>query len=100
MDASRREFLMRMARGAAYTAPVIHTLATPEMLLGQHSETSGKGGMGKGCPPDERWSAMDQACVPIASPVTTSSSEERRPGPAAPGGQPPAPPWAKPSGGR
>lgn len=31
----RREFLIRMARGAIYAAPVVHTLAAPDSASGQ-----------------------------------------------------------------
>ena len=58
MAESRREFLKRMTRGAAYAAPLMVTLSTPEGLLGQGQSTnSQKGGMGKGmqndCPPGQ-----------------------------------------------
>jgi hypothetical protein len=49
MGDSRREFLLKMAKGAAYVAPVVVTLSTPDGLLGQGQSTnSQKGGMGKG----------------------------------------------------
>jgi len=49
MGDSRREFLLKMAKGTAYVAPVVVTLSTPDGLLGQGQSTnSQKGGMGKG----------------------------------------------------
>ena len=48
MSQNRRDFLTSVLKGVAYSAPVVHSLAAPDGLLGQHSETTGKGGMGKG----------------------------------------------------
>ena len=42
----RRAFLKKMAKGVAYSAPVVYTMAAPVDLLGQ-GMSSGKG-MGKG----------------------------------------------------
>jgi len=55
MDASRRDFLIKVAKGAAYAAPVITSMSAPEKFLGQTPTTSQKmGGMskGKGSNPD------------------------------------------------
>ncbi len=44
---NRREFLLKVAMGVAYSASVIRTLASPPELLAQgESTTSTKGGMG------------------------------------------------------
>ena len=42
----RREFLRRMAAGAAFVAPVVHTLVAPRGLTAQGSSNTGKGGGG------------------------------------------------------
>ena len=39
----RRAFLRKLAKGAAYTAPVVYTMAAPVDLIGQ-GKSSGKGG--------------------------------------------------------
>jgi len=39
----RRAFLRKMAKGVAYTAPVVYSMAAPLDLMGQGS-SSGKGG--------------------------------------------------------
>ena len=39
----RRAFLKKLAKGAAYTAPVVYSMAAPVDLLGQ-GQSSGKGG--------------------------------------------------------
>ncbi len=45
----RREFLLNLVKGTAYSVPVIRTLATPPEILAQgQSQTTGKGGQGKG----------------------------------------------------
>lgn len=47
MSDTRKEFLLKVAKGVAYSAPAIHTLSAPDGLLGQgHDETTTKGGMG------------------------------------------------------
>lgn len=82
MTQSRREFLARMARGAAYAAPVVVTLSTPAGLVGQgQSQNSQKGGMGKGkdpdwCPPGQ---AMMGACAPAAQPGIQDAAPLRPP---------------------
>ncbi len=48
VDSSRREFLLKLARGAAYTAPVVVSMATPESLMAQASVSHKKGGGAKG----------------------------------------------------
>ncbi|MFP3947791.1 MAG: hypothetical protein ACLFWG_03605 [Longimicrobiales bacterium] len=53
MTETRREFLVKIAKGSVYSAPVIRTLAAPEGLSAQAnpSEKSGGksgGGWGKG----------------------------------------------------
>lgn len=37
-DRDRREFLKKLAKAAAYTAPVVYSLAAPIELIGQGSE--------------------------------------------------------------
>lgn len=44
-DETRREFLLRLARGTVYAAPVVRTLAAPERLAGQANPS--QKGMGK-----------------------------------------------------
>jgi len=39
----RRAFLRKLAKGAAYTAPVVYSMAAPVDLVGQ-GKSSGKGG--------------------------------------------------------
>lgn len=39
----RRAFLRKLAKGAAYTAPVVYSMAAPVDLIGQ-GMSSGKGG--------------------------------------------------------
>jgi len=39
----RRAFLRKMAKGAAYSAPVVYSMAAPVELVGQ-GKSSGKGG--------------------------------------------------------
>ena len=39
----RRAFLRKLAKGAAYTAPVVYSMAAPVDLIGQ-GQSSGKGG--------------------------------------------------------
>lgn len=52
MDASRRDFLLKLAKGAAYAAPVVASMSAPERLLAQVSPSQKMGGMamGKGKP--------------------------------------------------
>ena len=40
---NRRAFLRKLAKGAAYSAPVVYSMAAPVDLLGQ-GQSSGKGG--------------------------------------------------------
>jgi hypothetical protein len=40
---NRRAFLRKLAKGAAYSAPVVYSMAAPIDLLGQ-GQSSGKGG--------------------------------------------------------
>lgn len=42
-DESRREFLLRLARGAVYAAPVVRTLSAPESVAGQTTPSKKKG---------------------------------------------------------
>lgn len=48
MDSSRREFLVKLAKGAAYTAPVVVSMAAPESLMAQASVSHKMGGGSKG----------------------------------------------------
>ncbi len=48
MDSSRRNFLLKVARGAAYAVPVIASMSAPEALLGQPTPSEKMGGMSKG----------------------------------------------------
>ncbi len=45
-DQDRREFLKKLARTAAYTAPVVYSLAAPIELVGQGSSSEHKPPMG------------------------------------------------------
>ncbi len=50
-DEQRREFLKKLAKGAIYAAPVIHSMTAPLEVAGQGSSTSHKtdhGNMGHG----------------------------------------------------
>lgn len=47
MDDTRREFLIRMARSAAYAAPVVVSLSAPEGLAAQKTASDKGGGGGK-----------------------------------------------------
>lgn len=47
MDQSRREFLLKVAAGTAYAAPLVRSVAAPEGLSAQHNTTTGKGGQGE-----------------------------------------------------
>lgn len=46
MDQSRREFLLKVAAGGAYAAPLIRSIAAPEGLSAQSNTTTAKGGQG------------------------------------------------------
>ena len=95
MTDTRRAFLLKMAKGAAYTAPVIVTLAAPDGLLGQGQSTnSQKGGMGLGmpCPPGQ--GKMD-VCEPVAPKIELKSEL-----PSAPWKAPPPGSSGPPAGGR
>jgi hypothetical protein len=70
----RRDFLLKVAKGVAYSAPVMRTLASPPSLVAQ--ATSGKGGMEMGMLVIQR---PEPATPP---PLTTSTA-----------------PWAKKPGG-
>lgn len=48
MSETRREFLVRVAKGAAYSAPVIRTLTAPEGLRGQANPSQKSGGKAGG----------------------------------------------------
>ncbi len=50
MDASRREFLIKLAKGTVYAAPLVVTLSVPESLTAQApaSQKMGGGSKGKG----------------------------------------------------
>jgi hypothetical protein len=92
MAESRRDFLKRMTRGAAYAAPLMVTLSTPDGLLGQGQSTnSQKGGMGKGmqnnCPPGQ---ANMGACSPVVPQGSGIGDIRSRPG-APPTSSSPAP---------
>lgn len=47
MDDTRREFLIRMARAAAYAAPVVVTLSAPGGLSAQKTASTKGGGVTK-----------------------------------------------------
>ena len=72
----RRNFLLKVATGVAYSAPVIRTLASPPALLaqGSESETTQKGGQGM---------EMGMLVIQSPEPPTTTSTA----------------PWAKKPGG-
>lgn len=72
MDASRREFLIKVAKGTAYTAPLVVTLSVPESLTAQApaSQKMMMGGMG-----------MAGAAAPSGSSAPAAG---------------PTPPWAAP----
>ena len=69
----RREFLIKVATGAVYAAPVIRTLTAPRALTAQ---TTGKGDMGMGM-------GMGMLIIQAPEPPPTTSTA----------------PWAKKPGG-
>lgn len=42
-EESRREFLLKLAQGAVYAAPVVRTLTAPESVAGQTTPSKKKG---------------------------------------------------------
>lgn len=42
-EESRREFLLKLAQGAVYAAPVVRTLTAPESVAGQANPSKKKG---------------------------------------------------------
>lgn len=54
MSETRRDFLIRIAKGSAYAAPFIRTLSAPERLSAQPapSQKGTGGGTGGGMPTD------------------------------------------------
>jgi hypothetical protein len=70
MTKSRREFLLGLATGAIYAAPLVRTLAAPDHLAGQPPPSQKGGGMWMGTAseatqveppmigPDPPWSEM------------------------------------------
>ncbi len=48
MDPSRREFLLKLAKNAAYAAPVVVSMSAPSSLLAQAAVSHKKGGDKKG----------------------------------------------------
>jgi len=85
VDSSRREFLLKLAKGAAYTAPVIVSMATPESVLAQSSVSHKKGGgsKGKGKNPN---AVTDFSAGPAASPGPSAPWQVAPPGSASPPG--------------
>ena len=82
MTTTRRDFLLKMAKGAAYAAPVVYTLAAPAALLGQENTTSTKGGMGMGM-------TKDLIAAPIGPASNTPSPVPPAPWAASPSSKPP-----------
>ena len=82
MNDDRREFLKKMAQGAVYAVPLIHSLAAPRSLRAQNQGGDTKDDT-KGTSTDKNqvWSGM-QAIEP--TPSTGFSID---------------PPWSKPPGG-
>ena len=64
----RREFLIKVATGAVYAAPVIRTLTAPRALTAQ---TTGKGDMGMG---------MLIIQAPEPPPTTSTAPWAKKPG--------------------
>jgi hypothetical protein len=69
----RREFLLKIAKGVAYSAPVISTLAGPSALLAQEDQTTTKGGMGTGM-------GMLVVQPPPPPPTTSTAPWAKKPG--------------------
>jgi len=69
----RRDFLLKAAKGLAYAAPAIHTLASPSSLLAQEDQTSTKGGMGTGM-------GMLVVQPPPPPPTTSTAPWAKKPG--------------------
>ena len=66
----RREFLIKVATGAVYAAPVIRTLTAPRALTAQ---TTGKGDMGMGM-------GMLIIQAPEPPPTTSTAPWAKKPG--------------------
>ena len=66
----RREFLIKVATGAVYAAPVIRTLTAPRALTAQ---TTGKGDMGMGM-------GMLIIEAPEPPPTTSTAPWAKKPG--------------------
>ena len=84
MNDDRRDFLKKMAKGAVYAVPLIHSLAAPGRLAGQgggQDPDDMKDSKGTSTDKNQGWSGM----AIIEQPVETGFS--------------PAPPWSKPPGG-
>ncbi len=47
-DQTRREFLIKLAKGTAYVTPVVVSMAAPVELIGQQMQPTMPGGMGGG----------------------------------------------------
>lgn len=69
----RREFLLKIAKGVAYSAPVIRTFTSPPAVLAQESETTDKGGMGTGM-------GMLVVQPPPPAPTTSTAPWAKKPG--------------------
>ncbi len=91
----RRAFLLRIARGVTYTAPIIYTLAAPPVASAQAS-----GGMMMMTLCDYfpvlcRWLGGQETTTLNAN-TGPSSQPSPRPNPPAPNPQLPQAPWSKP----
>lgn len=81
MTDSRRDFVRKIATGAVYAAPVVKTLAAPGSLLGQHSSTSTKGGMGGGMVKTAVQGDLDlTTSTPSTNPAARPAPWEVKPG--------------------
>lgn len=101
MDSSRREFLLKVARGAAYAAPVIVSMSAPEKLLAQATASQKKGGgsKGKGKNPNLNASGTQfqtgpdaGATAPWSKPPDGGSGAPKAPWSTSPGKGPGSPP--------
>ena len=85
MDSSRREFLLKLAKGAAYTAPLVVSMATPESVLAQASVSRKKGGASKGKGKNPN-AVTDFSVAPAPSPGPSAPWQVAPPGTGKPPG--------------
>lgn len=90
LDETRREFLLRLARGAAFVPPTLLTLSVSRALGAQK-------GTGGGKPNAAAPTSAATTGVSTAAPVRAFQVQPQEPGaPWDPGRPAGAPPWSKP----